>query len=411
MSTALSRGARIVSSPRLIRSLICTGFSGRALARISRTPVPQEDRRDTFLLLSPDAQVARPEDMAGYAAVLLESGRTPSADWPTTLPSVEGLPALAGLAPDTVAAVDPQARTLQLLYRPDSVHNALFVTNRCNSHCVMCPQPPTAANDNWLLAESLRILALIRSAPEVMGITGGEPTLLGPGFIQLLDALGTRFPETCVYVLTNGRLFAYWDYAAAVAAIGHRNLTVEIPLYADTADLHDEIVDAPGAFDQTLAGLYNLARLGQSIRLRVVLGRETIPRLVALMEYVYRNLPFLSEVALMGMEPMGYVKKNWARVWIDPVDYASTLEAAVRHGALRGIPVSVFNVPLCVLPRGLWPFARQSISDHKNVFLPTCEECAVRPSCSGLFASELNRHSRGIRPIAAYCDSPKGGPP
>jgi His-Xaa-Ser system radical SAM maturase HxsC len=221
--------------------------------------------------------------------------------------------------------------------------------------------------------------------------------------LRVLDALKERFPETCLYLLTNGRLLAYWDYATALAGVGHRRLTVEVPLYADTADLHDRIVGAAGAFDQAIAGLYNLARLGQTIRLRVVLGKETLPRLGALMEFVYRNLPFVAEVALMGMEPMGYVKKNWDRVWIDPLDYAAALEAAVRHGALRGMPVSLFNLPLCLLPRGLWAYARKSISDYKNVFLPECDACSVHGECSGMFASERLRHGlSGIRAVSQH---------
>jgi len=114
------------------------------------------------------------------------------------------------------------------------------------------------------------------------------------------------------------------------------------------------------------------------------------------MEYIYRNLPFVSHVALMGLENMGYVKKNWNILWIDPVDYMKTLEHAVRHLFYRGMNVSIYNLQLCLLPKTLWPFSRQSISDFKNIYLEECENCTVKNFCGGLFLSCKSRHSSGI---------------
>lgn len=113
----------------------------------------------------------------------------------------------------------------------------------------------------------------------------------------------------------------------------------------------------------------------------------------------YRNLPFVSHVALMGLENMGYTKKNVNLLWVDPLDYAKELEETVRALFHRQMSVSVYNLQLCVLPRATWPFARQSISDYKNIFLPTCSSCTAQPYCAGLFASSESLHSRGIRPI------------
>jgi len=129
------------------------------------------------------------------------------------------------------------------------------------------------------------------------------------------------------------------------------------------------------------------------------LHKQTIPGLFALAEFIYRNLPFVRHVALMGLENMGYVKKNWDLLWIDPVDYAETLEATVRHLYERRVDVSVYNLPLCVLPNALWSFARKSISDYKNIYLDECARCRVREHCGGLFQSSETRHSRAIRAV------------
>jgi len=233
-------------------------------------------------------------------------------------------------------------------------------------------------------------------ATSLLTNTGGEPTLLGEGLARILARLKKRFPKTHVQMLTNGRLFAYPDLVRELASVGHPSFISAIPLYADVAHVHDYIVQARGAFDQTIAGLYNTARFGLQTEVRVVLHKQTIPRLLPLMEYIYRNLPFVSHVALMGLENMGYVKKNWDILWIDPLDYMKTLQHAVRHLFYRGMNVSIYNLQLCLLPKDIWPFSRKSISDFKNIYLVECENCAVKNFCGGLFLSCKSRHSDGI---------------
>jgi hypothetical protein len=89
----------------------------------------------------------------------------------------------------------------------------------------------------------------------------------------------------------------------------------------------------------------------------------------------------------MGLEPMGYARKNHENIWIDPQDFGNELTNAVHFLANRGMNVSIFNLPLCVLPQSLWPFAAQSISDWKNVYLPECGQCVMKNECGGFFKS------------------------
>ena len=72
----------------------------------------------------------------------------------------------------------------------------------------------------------------------------------------------------------------------------------------------------------------------------------------------------------------------------------------MHHLANRGMTVSIYNLPLCVLPRSLWPFARQSISEWKNRYPDECEPCVVKDHCAGFFASAGSAwRSRAVRPL------------
>ena len=160
------------------------------------------------------------------------------------------------------------------------------------------------------------------------------------------------------------------------------------------------MIQSRGAYDETIAGLYNLAKAGVRIELRVVLHRQTVDRLPKLAEFVTRNLPFVEHVALMGLEMFGFTPWNLDVLWVDPADYAPQLEVATRLLALSGMRVWIYNHQLCTIPPGLWPFAVRSISDWKNVYLPECTGCVVRERCGGFFQSATKRHSAHIRAIS-----------
>lgn len=334
-------------------------------------------------------------DLSAFAAVLVNTSAH-DADLGGQVVVCE---ALDHLGPGDLVLVDGKSGRIRTLYRKASPHNALFVTERCNSNCLMCSQPPKAKADG-LLDVCLRMIELLRDDPPVrLGITGGEPTLLGEGFLHLLAALKLQLPTTTVTALSNGRGLADPRLADAIATIGHPALRFTVPLHADVPDIHDHIAQARGAFADTVAGFYNLAARGIEAEVRIVLHAQSIPRLESLAEWIWRRLPFVQQVAFMGLENMGYVKKNSDLLWVDPIDYAKTLRAAVEHLHRRGLGVSIYNLPFCVLPRQIWGFARQSISDHKKILVAECRTCDVTEHCSGLFLSAVERHSRAILPF------------
>jgi His-Xaa-Ser system radical SAM maturase HxsC len=263
----------------------------------------------------------------------------------------------------------------------------------------MCSQPPRAVQDGWIVDEILGALPLIDRSAREIGFTGGEPTLLGERFVELVRATESYLPNTALHVLSNGRNFADDKFAASVAQIRHHDLMLGIPLYSDLAHLHDYVVQADGAFDETLRGILNLKRHGVRVEIRAVLQRPTTERLPHLARFIARNLLFVDHVALMGLEITGFAKANLDRIWIDPADYTGELLSAVRILAQAGIRTSIYNSQLCVLPEELRPFARRSISDWKQEYLPACEGCSVRSECAGFFATSGMKHSRAITPI------------
>ena len=304
------------------------------------------------------------------------------------------------LAEGDVVAIDSRGH-VRTLYRRASRHNTLFATDRCNSLCLMCSQPPRDVDDDWRIHEMLDVIALIDPATQELGITGGEPTLLKDGLLDIVRACKDRLPETAVHILSNGRLFRYGAFAKRLAEIRHPDIMIGIPVYSDLDEQHDYVVQAKGAFEDTLIGLHNLGRYGVPVEIRVVIHSLTYTRLPQLAEFIYRNLTFAAHVALMGLEPIGFAVPNLELLWIDPWDYREQLKIATLFLAERGMTVSVYNHQLCTVPETIWPYCRKSISDWKNMYLPECDPCGMRENCGGFFHSHSRRHSAHITPLAA----------
>jgi His-Xaa-Ser system radical SAM maturase HxsC len=364
----------------------------RTMARVSHRGPRASLSRDTVLVALDGASGA-----LGHAALITAAAAADVS--PSRVPCIADVPldAVESLRDGDVVILDPDG-SLHRVWRAGSAHNVVMVTNTCNCQCIMCPQPSCSDRDDHE-AMNLRMLSLVtdRHVPSI-GLTGGEPTLRPDHLTALLALCARRFPQAAIYLLTNGRALANFAITRQIASVRHPRLTYCVPLHADVARLHDDIAGAGGSFAETVRGLHHLARLQQRVEIRVVILRDNYRRLPSLAEFICRNFPFASHIALMGMETTGLAWSNLDAVWVDPLDYTTELHAAVRHLHQRALDVSLYNLPLCVLPGPLWPFAFDSISDWKKVYLPLCTACSVQPRCPGLFRTSL-KHSRGLRPL------------
>lgn len=370
--------------------------------------------RQVFRLRSPHAGpehladvalVRQPEDFAaaisaGFVGAFVVSDATEMPPHGDALPRKVQVPSkFEYLAEGDVLGFHPGSKKFRILYRRSSPHNSFLVTERCNHYCLMCSQPPKDVDDSWILREIRAALPLVDKQTRSIGFTGGEPLLNWQDFLPILSDCRDCLPQTAIHVLSNGRAFALNDVVSAWAAVQHPRLTVGIPVYAAVDTVHDYVVQAKGAFDETVLGILKLKNIGQPVEVRVVLHAITAPRIVATSRWLARNLPFVDHVALMGLENTGFAIANDELLWIDPMDYRNQLAEAVAVLAASRVPVSVYNLPRCVLDRSVWPYAAQSISDWKNDFLPQCDRCEEKPRCSGFFTTGRPHYSRGIEPL------------
>jgi His-Xaa-Ser system radical SAM maturase HxsC len=256
----------------------------------------------------------------------------------------------------------------------------------------MCSQPPLDYDDTednikaWLYA-----IELMPKDVNQIGITGGEPTLLGEGLVLIVNKLQKKYPTIIIDILSNGRLQAKDGTIDILSKITNpSNVIFAIPLYSDIYKEHDYIVQAKDAFHQTCLGIHKMASVGFMIEIRVVLHKLSIKRLYNLSKFIHFNFPFSYHITFMGLEIIGYTKANKELLLIDDQDtYISKIKQSLEFLDKWKYKTSIYNTPFCQLPKNLWDYSRQSISDWKNSFHDECDSCVMKKDCAGFFSWNL----------------------
>lgn len=288
--------------------------------------------------------------------------------------------------------------TITVVWERKSPVNSLLLTEMCDCRCVMCPQPPKA-HDKTLPEMNKRILDLVKiENNQTICLTGGEPTLPKEDLFDIFGAINKQHPKSNVMILTNGKSFDDFEFTRRFVSAKPNNLLTCVSFHSDVDEIHDRIVGIKNSFYRTAMGLQNLARFREKIEIRVVVSRLNANRLEAIATFIQRNFPFIYHCTFMGMEVFGLALDNYETVWIDPYEYRDELSRAVRVLSRADMNVSIYNVPLCLIEKKSWGFARQSISGWKNDYLPVCADCAIKEQCCGIFTTSGTYQSSHIIP-------------
>lgn len=246
---------------------------------------------------------------------------------------------------------------------------------------------------------ALQMVQLIPDESPIIGITGGEPTSVWNNLVNIIGFTKTVLPESFLHLLTNARAFADYDKAAQLASVSQGDVLVCSPIYSDVHHLHDEVTEVPGSFWEAITGLKNLARASVPIEIRVLISQQNYTRLPQIAHFIYRNLPFVTHVALMGIELVGYAAKHKKDLWISPTVYMPYLEEAIHMLEQRDMHASIYNHPLCVVPDSLKRYLRNSVSEWKVSYPKMCADCIDKENCPGFFSSVTKEIEPELKPF------------
>lgn len=307
---------------------------------------------------------------------------------------------LSSLEAFDVVEIDDFA-VLRSLYLNASNSNALFVGSGCNCNCLMCPYSESARRGHeMLLLEHLKkIVDYIPSDAPFITVTGGEPTLLGMGFLDLARYLNFRLPETFIQYLTNGRAFANAEFGTLFQALLRSNNRVAIPIHGPNSELHDYITQTPNSFEQTVQGIRFLESSSAELEIRIVVSKLNYTTMLDIAKFIVGSFKRITCVNFIGLEMLGNAAKNASSIWIDYKSAFSYIQAAIDFLIMNKMDVKLYNFPLCTVDREYWGICAKSISDYKVTFAEQCSDCSVKEMCGGFFSSTGRYGKLSIEPV------------
>lgn len=286
-------------------------------------------------------------------------------------------------------------------YSNASADNAILVTNKCNSNCVMCPTAELIrrGNEEYTADELIETAKHFPSDATHITITGGEPFLIKKDIFKLLSFLKFNLPDTSYLLLTNGRAFCNKEYANLLKLTSPADLQIGIPLHGYDSKTHDYITNADGSFEQTYIGLKHILAVGAKVELRIVVSRINIEFISKIVALIVKEFNRIFCVKFIGLEMTGNAARNADAVWIDYPTAFQKAKNGIDILIKNGIDVGIYNFPLCAVERKYWNICEKSISDYKVRFAPVCDECTVKDACGGLFSGTLRLAKKDLKPI------------
>ncbi len=288
-----------------------------------------------------------------------------------------------------------------LCYNNRSEDNALVLTQRCNSNCIMCPTAEGIRRKDNVALSPLEVLQLIKYIPsdtKHITITGGEPFLIRDIIFDILAECKKRLNSTTFLLLTNGRAFAYKDYVDKFINTKPDNIVVGIPIHGYNPTTHDYITQAKGSFLQTMVGIRNLLNNNVNVEIRLVISKLNMDFIDKIADLIINEIPDVSSVKFMGLEMLGNAAKHQDKVWIPYKVAFEKSKSAILKIIKSGIDVRLYNFPLCAVDEEFHMICAKSITDYKVKFPDECDSCSKKSICGGIFSGTMRLSKDEVYP-------------
>ncbi len=267
----------------------------------------------------------------------------------------------------------------------------------CNNRCRFCVQGDKRDRypdkDTETLFEALE--AGREHAEEVV-FTGGEATVRKD--LPQLVAHAKKIGFKVIQLQTNGRMLSS---KRAVDQLVDAGVTEFSPaLHGPTAEIHDTLTGAPGAFKQTVRGIRNVKDRGLPVLTNSVITRanyKVLDDLAALFVALKVN-----QFQFAFVHALGTAEENFDEIVPRLSHVRPHVLKALSRARRAGIPAFTEGIPLCFLPgaerhAAEWTIPVTRIVDAEYVVEnytwtrvneaklkgPACQGCDVATHCEG----------------------------
>ena len=241
---------------------------------------------------------------------------------------------------------------------------------QCNNKCAFCVQ---GDKRTYLPTKDLRVItdsleeAFAKGQREVV-ITGGEPTV-HPKFLEIVK-VARKIGFERIQIQTNGRTFSSMPLCLKTIAAGANEFSPA--LHGPTAEIHDELICAPGGFVQVVRAIKNLKKLKQYVLTNTVITSDNYKQLPELAElFVKLNV---DQFQFAFVHILGTADKN--KEWLVPKksEIMPYVKKALDIGLAAGKKVTTEAIPYCMMQGYAQCIAEEFIPETRIYDVDTIED-------------------------------------
>jgi pyruvate-formate lyase-activating enzyme len=285
-------------------------------------------------------------------------------------------------------------------------------TYACNNRCIFCLDgdvPPRGHRPKAEVEAEIRE----RFVPGARLIISGGEASIHPDFLDFVK-LGRDLGYNWIQTITNGRMFAYKDFAQTATDNGLSEATFS--MHGHTSALHDELTGIEGGFKYALRGMVNLLKTGRVVvNVDVVINGLNYRYLDDILDF-YMRLG-IHEFDLLQIVPFG--RAWWPqfrdRMFYDIDEAFPYLNKAFKRASMPGVYIWTNRFPVAYLedieeliqdPHKLFDEmrGRRAEFDHfiesgemLECYPERCRFCFLHDYCAGLVELRRRLHARDYR--------------
>jgi len=281
---------------------------------------------------------------------------------------------------------------------------SIHLTDTCNNSCRFCVVDSHQEAPEKVEQKIIRkfLTANAGKGYDSVNIHGGEPTLL-PEIHDVLDMI-RELVYPFVSLQTNGRLLKDPDFAASLAQRGVQLFVVS--LHGKDAQMHDFFTQVPGSFDEAVAGIKNVIKLGKKIRTNTVVCKQNYQ---TLSDIVKLSLGLgTHHINISNIHTTGRAYKNFFEIVPKVSTIVPVVQQVIDEVLETGKVVTVEGFPPCSLDSYRkymvnWDdnefkvlFRKTTLNNYEKFMETTtrkhgkmCETCVRKNRCGGIYKEYL----------------------
>ena len=286
----------------------------------------------------------------------------------------------------------------------------------CNNNCIFCMEEDREGRyitNSQTTDEVVRWTLARNPECDEVCFTSGEPTVNPrlPTWVHWAHEAGVRH----VSVMTNGRKLSYEKYARHLVKAGMNRFYISI--HGHDAKLHEGLTRTPGSFEQTVAGLEQIAKLkryGVELHTSTVITRRNLPFLTEIYRFLRER--GVDQVVFNVMQANGRANTHFEKIFPTYTDIAARTQAFLDAQRPLEDPVMTFlvDIPLCTTT-ALPDFNRGYVESYVHYEPPegahdmileaelTARRTGPSDDLVAIRRSDLDREARQKRDECASC--------